>query len=329
MSAIDVAESASWVGRDRCWLTAGVTAPLTRRQRNDADPGGLIVVDKPSGISSHDVVARVRRIVGSRKVGHGGTLDPMATGVLIVAVNRSTRLLAHLQLNTKVYEATIRLGQSTTTDDAEGEPTAGASPQAISEADVRAGVAALTGDIEQVPSAVSAIKVDGERAYKLVRAGNEVKLAPRPVTVSRFDVVAFTRPTDAVLDLEVTVECSSGTYVRALARDLGNGLGVGGHLTALRRTQVGPFGLDRARSLEELADLKDPIGLTLADAIRVAFAVRDISVAEADALSYGQFLEPWGFEGTYGVIDSTGRAVALMHDERDRGRPQLVFIGRG
>ena len=297
-----------------------VTAPLTRRQRNDADPGGLIVIDKPAGISSHDVVAKVRKIVGSRKVGHGGTLDPMATGVLVVAVNRSTRLLAHLALTVKVYEATIRLGETTDTDDADGTSVTTASCSAVTEQDVRSAIVPLTGDIEQVPSAVSAIKVDGKRAYQLVREGRDVELAPRPVTVSRFDVLDVRRPTADLLDVDVRVECSSGTYIRALARDLGSALGVGGHLTSLRRVRVGPFGVDRARTLEELATLPEPVELPLAEAIRVAFPVREISVAEADTLSYGQFLVPAGIVGTYGAIDTDGRAVGLLYTT-SAGRP--------
>ena len=303
---------------------------MTRRQRNDADPGGLIVVDKPAGISSHDVVARVRKIVGSRKVGHGGTLDPMATGVLIVAVNRSTRLLAHLALTVKVYEATIRLGETTDTDDADGKTVATASCAAVTESDVLAAIAPLTGEIEQVPSAVSAIKVDGKRAYQLVRAGQDVELSARPVTVSRFDVLGLRRTTPDLLDVDVRVECSSGTYIRALARDLGVALAVGGHLTALRRSRVGAFALDRARTLEELATLSEPVVLPLADAIRVAFPIREISVKDADTLSYGQFLAPAGIAGTYGAIDVDGRAVALLYDdERGQARARVVFIGRG
>ena len=307
-----------------------VTTPLTRRQRNDADPGGLLVIDKPAGISSHDVVARIRKIVGSRKVGHGGTLDPMATGVLVVAVNRATRLLTHLALTVKVYEATIRLGSSTDTDDADGTVITRASCADVTEAQVRAAIEPLTGEIEQIPSAVSAIKVDGKRAYQLVRAGQDVALASRPVTISRFDVLAVRRPTPDQLDVDVRVECSSGTYIRALARDLGAALGIGGHLTALRRVRVGPFGLDRARTLDELATLPEPVELPLAEAIRVAFPVREISVADADTLSYGQFLTPAGIVGTYGAIDSNGRAVALLYDdERGQARARLVFIGRG
>src|SRR5882757_7314216 len=215
-------------------------------------PSGLVVVNKPGGLTSHDVVGRLRRLLGTRKIGHAGTLDPMATGVLVLGVERATRLLGHLALDTKAYTATIRLGVATSTDDAEGEVTATAEAgalDALDEAEVRAGMAVLTGAIEQVPSSVSAIKVDGKRAYRRVRDGEQVELAARPVTVSEFALDAVRRGA-GYTDLDVRVECSSGTYVRALARDLGAGLGVGagvgGHLTALRRTRVGPFALDTA-----------------------------------------------------------------------------------
>ena len=290
---------------------------------------GLVIVDKPAGLTSHDVVARLRRILRTRRVGHAGTLDPMATGVLVVGVNQATRLLHHLVLADKAYTATIRLGVSTVTDDAEGAVIASASAAAVTEAAVSAVLPAFTGAIEQVPSAVSAIKVDGRRAYDRVRAGETVVLAARPVTVERFTVVRFRRPTPDLVELDVEVDCSSGTYVRALARDLGAALAVGGHLTALRRTHVGPFGLDGARSLEQLAATPEPVRLTLPDAMRVAFPVRQISLKEADSLSYGQFLTPQGRAGTYGAIDETGRAVALLRDDDRHARPVLVFIGRG
>ena len=290
---------------------------------------GLIVVDKPAGLTSHDVVARLRRIVGTRRVGHAGTLDPMATGVLVVGVNRATRLLHHLVLTDKTYLATIRLGQATVTDDAEGEVVAAATTAGLSDDDVRTALPALTGEIEQVPSAVSAIKVGGTRSYERVRAGEDVQLAARPVAVHRFDVGAFGRPTADLLDVDVVVECSSGTYVRALARDLGRTLGVGGHLTRLRRTRVGPFGIDSARTLEELAQRADPVTLPLPDAVRATMPVRTITDAEAEELSYGRFLAAAGIDGTYGAIGESGQAVALLRDSGGRARPVLVFRGRG
>ena len=192
------------------------------------DPG-LVVVDKPAGITSHDVVSRVRRLAGTRKVGHAGTLDPMATGVLVLGVDRATRLLGHLMLTEKAYDATIRLGVSTVTDDAEGDVVSTASTAGLDEALVRATLAEFTGDLLQVPTAVSAIKVDGQRSYARVRAGEEVQLEPRPVTVHEL-VVHDVRRTDEVVDADVSLRCSSGTYVRAIARDAGARLGVGGHL---------------------------------------------------------------------------------------------------
>ena len=219
-------------------------------------PSGLVVVDKPSGMTSHDVVARVRRLAGTRRVGHAGTLDPMATGVLVVGVEKATRLLGYLTLTEKTYVATIRLGQSTSTDDAEGEPTGGSPATDIVPGALDAEIAELTGDIWQVPPGVSAIKVNGQRAYKLTRAGEAPELAARPVTVYEFTVDGISQTGD-FLDLNAEIRCSSGTYIRALARDLGAALGTGGHLTALRRTAVGPYRLDQAHSLEELAELAE------------------------------------------------------------------------
>src|SRR5437016_9474004 len=207
-------------------------------KQRDADrpapPDGLVIVDKPAGWTSHDVVGRVRRLARTRRVGHAGTLDPMATGVLVVGVEKTTRLLGHLALTRKAYDATIRLGQATVTDDAEGEVTATADAAHLRDAEILAAIGPLTGEILQVPSSVSAIKVNGVRSYARVRSGDEVKLAARPVTVYAFDVHGIRRSND-VIDVDVSVACSSGTYIRALARDLGGALGVGGHLTALRR----------------------------------------------------------------------------------------------
>jgi tRNA pseudouridine55 synthase len=290
---------------------------------------GLVLVDKPAGWTSHDVVGRMRRLAHTRKVGHAGTLDPMATGVLVLAVGSATRLLHHLTLTDKAYTATIRLGQSTVTDDAEGEPTGGASAEAITEAEVVAALVPLTGAIMQVPSAVSAIKVNGERSYKRVRDGETVDLPARPVTVSRFDLLGLARPTDALLDLQVVVEVSSGTYVRALARDLGAALGVGGHLTVLRRTRVGPFGIDQARTLDQLAELDDPVLLDLPAAVAASMAVRAVSEAEAREISFGRSLEPAGVPGVYGALGPDGAVLALLEDREGRARPVVVFAPAG
>lgn len=294
-----------------------------------AEPAGLVVVDKPGGWTSHDVVARMRRIAGTRRVGHAGTLDPMATGVLVLGVGAGTRLLHHLVLADKAYTATIRLGAATTTDDAEGDVVTEADATAVTDDAVRAELPALTGDIEQVPSAVSAIKVDGKRAYQRVREGESVQLAARPVRVDRFAVTAFHRGEPGRLDVDVEVVCSSGTYVRALARDLGAALGVGGHLTALRRTRVGPFDLAAASTLDELAARPDPITLPLPAAVRTAMPVREVDAAEVRELSFGRSLEPRGIEPVHGALAPDGSVVALLRESEGRARPVLVFAAAG
>jgi tRNA pseudouridine55 synthase len=299
-------------------------SPAAAKQRVTVPPG-LIVVDKPDGMTSHDVVARVRRIMGTRKVGHAGTLDPMATGVLVLGIERATKLLGHLALDTKAYLATIRLGASTTTDDAQGETlsTSDTSDVAgVTDEAVAAGIAKLTGHIQQVPSAVSAVKVDGKRAYARVRAGEQVELAARPVEVSRFDVLSIRR--EDGLELDVMVECSSGTYVRALARDLGADLGVGGHLAALRRTRVGPFDLRVVTTLEKLAE-QPALSLPLSDAVAAAFPRHDVSYQLAQSLLLGQRLPAAAIEGTYGVFDPDGRAIALAVDEGTTARSVVVL----
>jgi tRNA pseudouridine55 synthase len=285
----------------------------SRTSTSRSVPPGVVIVDKPSGLTSHDVVARVRRIFGTRKVGHAGTLDPMATGVLVLGLERATKLLGHLALERKAYLATIRLGAATTTDDAEGDILSEVDGSAVVEDEVLAGIRALTGPIDQVPSAVSAVKVDGKRAYQRVRDGEDVQLAARPVVVHRFDVLSLRR-IERATELDVLVDCSSGTYVRALARDLGAGLGVGGHLTALRRTQVGPFGLLNARTLDQLTENAE-LSLDLDDAVSLAFPRRDVGVREATALAHGQRLSPGGLPGTYGIFDPEGHVVALARDE--------------
>jgi tRNA pseudouridine55 synthase len=290
---------------------------------------GLTVVDKPAGLTSHDVVARMRRIAGTRRVGHAGTLDPMATGVLVLGIEKATRLLHHLVLSDKAYTATIRLGQATSTDDAEGDPIGGASTSTVADDAVRAAMPSLTGEMEQVPSAVSAIKVAGRRAYARARAGEAVELAARPVTVLRFEAIGFRRPAPDLLEVDVEVECSSGTYVRALARDLGVALGVGGHLTALRRTRVGPFTLAQARTLDELAQLDDPVTMPLAAAVRAALPVRQITAAEARELSFGRTVHAAGIGGTYGAFDPDGAVVALVAERGGDARPVLVFTAAG
>lgn len=250
---------------------------------------GILLVDKPGGLTSHDVVARTRKAFGTRKVGHAGTLDPMATGLLVIGIEGATRLLTYVVGADKTYFATIRLGQATSTDDAEGEITAtadAASVEAVTDERISEGIAALTGDISQVPSSVSAIKVDGRRAYDRVRAGEHVELTSRAVTVSRFELLER-RSTEGVLDLVVVVDCSSGTYIRALARDLGSSLGVGGHLTALRRTRIGPFDVDGAVDLEGLAGAAP---LTPAAAAAQILQPLEVSADDARDLRHGKRL---------------------------------------
>jgi tRNA pseudouridine55 synthase len=287
-------------------------------------PDGLLVVDKPAGWTSHDVVGRVRRLARTRKVGHAGTLDPMATGVLVLGVGRATRLLGHLALAGKAYEATVRLGATTVTDDAEGDVLDVRDASAVTDEAVRAGLAALTGELDQVPSAVSAVKVDGVRAYARVRAGEDVQLSARRVTVSRLDLLE--RRGD---DLDVAVACTSGTYVRALARDLGAALDVGAHLTALRRTRVGPFGLDVACTLEALAEDTDGAVVRLDDAVAAAFPRRDLDADETVALSHGRKLAPTGSEPVTGAFGPDGRCIGLLQDRDDVARAVVVFAPAG
>jgi len=372
---------------------------MARDARGNA-PSGLIVVDKPGGMTSHDVVARIRRLAGTRRVGHAGTLDPMATGVLVVGVEKATRLLGHLTLTEKEYQATIRLGQATDTGDAEGTvlpPGPSARPAAqLTRAQVEAAAAALTGEIQQVPPAVSAIKVAGRRAYQLAREGAPPVLPPRPVTVWSFTVQAI-RPAPAVpadgaraggvpadgaradgvpadgvpadgaradgvpadsvradgapaegapddraagptassptasgpgglLDVDVEVRCSSGTYVRALARDMGEALGVGGHLTRLRRTRVGPYDLSAAHGLDELAERLAV--LPLAEAAAAAFPVRELTAEEARSLSHGGRLPGLGGEaaGPVAAFGPDGTLIALVEEKDGVARPLAVFV---
>lgn len=287
-------------------------------------PDGLLVVDKAAGWTSHDVVARIRRLASTKRVGHAGTLDPLATGVLLVGVGRATRLLGHLALRDKAYDATIRLGQSTVTDDSEGDLLSEASAAHLDHVDIRSAVERLTGDLDQVPARVSAVKVGGTRSYVRVRAGEDVELPPRRVTVTRFDVTDVRRSLPGVIDLDAIVECSSGTYVRALARDLGAALGVGGHLTALRRTRVGPYDIAEAHTLDELAS--ELALLPLPAVVAAAFPRRDVDAASAETLSHGVPLSEGGQPGPVGVFGPDGTVLALVEDRDGRARPLVVFV---
>ncbi|MGW5521537.1 tRNA pseudouridine(55) synthase TruB [Gordonia sp. NPDC003950] len=293
---------------------------------------GLVIVDKTAGITSHDVVARCRKIFNTRRVGHAGTLDPMATGVLVVGIERATKLLGLLSLTTKSYTATIRLGAATDTDDREGQIISRGAVEAITDEAVDAAVADLTGDIQQVPAKVSAIKVDGRRAHALVRTGADFDLEARPVVVSRFEIRDRRRvdvaadeayPGGAFLDLDVEVDCSAGTYIRSLARDLGAALGAGGHLTALRRTAVGPFTLEHSRTLDDLAETPR-LSLTIDEAALLSFPRRDIDDDEAESISQGRWLRPIGLTGIYVAVDPSGQAIALIEEKGRRASSVMV-----
>jgi len=284
---------------------------------------GLVIVDKPAGMTSHDVVGRCRRIFGTRRVGHAGTLDPMATGVLVIGIDRATKILGLVTETSKSYAATVRLGQSTSTEDAEGVVTHQVSAQKVTDESIEAAIGGLRGDIAQVPSAVSAIKIDGQRAYRLAREGRIVELTARPVRIDRFEMLAVRRH-DHLVDVDVEVDCSSGTYIRALARDLGAVLAVGGHLTALRRTRVGGFGLDQARTLDDLAQ-RPGLSLTLDDACLLLFPHRQLTDQEADAVANGRALSPAAIDGVYAAHTADGRVIALLRDDGSRTKSVVVI----
>jgi tRNA pseudouridine55 synthase len=284
---------------------------------------GLVIVDKPAGMTSHDVVARCRRIFGTRKVGHAGTLDPMATGVLVVGIERATKILGLLTATDKSYGATIRLGQTTSTEDAEGDILQTVSADAVTEAQIEAAVDAMRGDIEQVPSTVSAVKVGGQRAYKLAREGHSVELSARRIRVDRFDLLAVRRH-GGLVDVDVEVDCSSGTYIRALARDVGVALGVGGHLTALRRTRVGRFGLDHARTLDDLAG-QPRLSYSLDEACLQSFQRRDLTAEEAEDARHGRRLQAAGIDGVYAATDPDAHVIALLKDQAAQTQSVVVL----
>lgn len=292
---------------------------------------GLLLVDKPSDWTSHDVVAKVRGLAGTRRVGHAGTLDPMATGLLILGLNAATKLLTFLVGETKTYEATIRLGANTITDDREGEVVTAADPAVVGSIaleQIEAALAALRGDIQQVPSSVSAIKVDGKRAYAKVRSGDEVKLAARPVTISRFEVIGQPRLVEngQYLDLDAIIDCSSGTYIRALARDLGAALGVGGHLTALRRTRIGRYSIDQAKPLADLKPGELPI-LEAASAAAQQFETRNLSEQEVIDLRHGKRISAQDSKtkAVLAGIDPNGELVALLERSGSQLKSVVVF----
>ena len=281
---------------------------------------GLALIDKPEGHTSHDVVARVRRMANTRRVGHAGTLDPMATGLLILGIEQATKLLTFLVGEDKTYETTIRLGAATVTDDREGEVVSTADASKLTDEQIRQAIEPLTGDIMQVPSSVSAIKVEGERAYALVRGGDEVKLAARPVTVSRFEVIAIDRVGDFV-DVRAVIDCSSGTYIRALARDLGAALGVGGHLTALRRTRIGAYRVEDAKTLEDALEVT-----TMESAARSQFDCLELTEAEATDLIHGKRLKAGEkLREPVAAFAPSGRLLAMLTRSGSQYKSLVVF----
>lgn len=305
---------------------------MARRHRDPLSQAGLVLVDKPQGMTSHDVVSRMRRVFGTSRVGHAGTLDPMATGVLIIGIERATKLLGHLTLDDKTYRTTMRLGAATDTDDADGEIIAqaeSAAVQALSPQQILAACAVYTGEIDQVPAAVSAVKIDGQRAYDRVRAGEDVQLPPRRVTIHSFTVHSCT-PVQTTAgdfwDVDATVTASKGTFIRSLARDIGRDLGVGGHLVALRREASGPFRIAQATPLDELLEATDPhVTLSLDEACRVSFPHRQLTAEEAQALGHGRAPAAAGITGTYAAFGPGGEAIALLRDAGARAKAVLVL----
>ena len=281
-----------------------------------SNPSGFLVIDKPAGITSHDVVAKIRKRFATKRVGHAGTLDPMATGVLVLGVGIATKLLQFIVAGTKRYEATIRLGIRKTTDDREGETISQVDANHLSDQEIKSALTNFVGLIQQVPSSVSAIKVDGKRAYELVRAGATVELAARPVEISELKVIEIHRAEHLEIDIEVA--CSAGTYIRAIARDLGDALGVGGHLVSLRRTLVAPFAIDNAAGMEDA-----PL-LPVVDVISEVLPTRELNEVEVSELRFGRKITATGKVGTIAAIHAN-ELVALISDDANGAQPVSVF----
>jgi tRNA pseudouridine55 synthase len=297
-------------------------------QPEATEQSGVLVIDKPAGWTSHQVVGKIRKLADTRKVGHAGTLDPMATGVLVIGIGKATRLLGHLSLTEKAYDATIRLGVSTVTDDADGEVTASIGAREVTDEQIETALMALRGKLMQVPSAVSAIKINGVRSYAKVRAGQDVALAPRPVIIYRLEVVGrrdVQTEGISVVDLDVIVECSSGTYVRALARDLGVALGTGGHLTALRRTRVGPFTLSNSQTLEAAHRKLGILPLDLI--VPECFTTMTVNEDQAAQIRVGRQLAQLMLpSNTTALLTEGGHFLALYRQEGPDARPEAVFV---
>ena len=283
---------------------------------------GFLLIDKAGGMTSHDVVAMARKKLDTKKVGHAGTLDPMATGVLVLGVGIATRLLTYITDGKKTYEATISLGKSTHTDDKEGEVLSSHSINHITDDAIRSYLSSQVGIIMQVPSKVSAIKIAGERAYDLVRQGKEVEIPARQVEISKLEVIAISR--NEFIDIDIDVTCSAGTFIRAIARDLGEELKVGGHLSALRRTRVAGFALDVATSIEDLK-AKNFIALDLTEVARRTFDARELTVEEVRELSFGRPLSPSASDGIVAGVSGENELIALLKNESDKAKPVAVF----
>lgn len=317
-------------------MTTGSSASAQGSSSGILARSGLVVVDKPAGMTSHDVVSRCRRIFGTKRVGHSGTLDPMATGVLVVGVERGTKFLAHVVTHDKRYTATVRLGSSTVTDDSEGDVLTTASSDslaALEEDAVRAAFDNQRGEIMQRPSSVSSVKINGRRAHELVREGVDVVLPERPVTVHSLEVSDVRRNLEAgFIEADISVHCSSGTYIRSIARDVGEDLGVGGHLSALRRTSAGPFEASQARTLDALSAVRDETGaapalsMSLDEAMSTCFPVREVSEDDGTALSLGKWLTPVGLKGLHAAVTPSGHAIALLEEQGKRAAS--VFVAR-
>lgn len=279
---------------------------------------GFVIIDKPAGITSHDVVAKLRKTLGTKQVGHAGTLDPMATGVLVLGVNKATKFLQYITQGRKAYQAQIRLGQVTTSDDAQGEITSTSDTSNVSDQEIRDFLATQIGSIMQVPTKVSAIKINGQRAYDLVREGKEVDIPARQIDIYKLDVIEIKH--GEFLDIEISVECSAGTYIRSIARDLGSSLGVGGHLISLRRGLVAPF------LLSDCSAIESPVIRPLAGEISKVMRVRDVDLQEVKELSFGRALSASSTDGPVVALAPDGQVAAILENREHGAQPVAVFI---